>query len=378
MICGAGLASDLALYIHWPFCVSKCPYCDFNSHVREKVDVERFKRAYFSQISDIGYQMSDIGNLTSIFFGGGTPSLMPPELVADIISSAKKHFTFASDIEITLEANPNSAEAKKFKEFKEAGVNRVSIGVQSLRPENLKFLQRAHNKNEALEAIEMARATFHRYSFDLIYALPNQTPSEWEKELKEALKLAGGHLSLYQLTIEKGTQFYSDYHKGKFKIPDSDNAAELYELTNDIMEENGYDAYEVSNYARTGHESQHNLTYWRYGHYAGIGAGAHGRLHLNGKVIATQNIAAPELWLEAVEKNNNGLQQSTELSEREVFEEIMMMGLRIKEGAKLHPLLNQQKTQKLVSEGLVELTHTHIRTTKKGRILLQSVLNYLL
>lgn len=267
-----------ALYIHWPFCKAKCPYCDFNSHVREGVDVARWQSAMLRELATMAAWMPD-AKLSSIFFGGGTPSLMPPQLVGALIEQAEKLLGFEDGIEMTLEANPTSVEAAKFQGFRDAGVNRVSLGVQSLRAENLRFLGREHSADEALKAVDLARGLFDRYSFDLIYALPNQSAAAWETELREALAYAGEHLSLYQLTIEPNTAFHHDYHvKKQFALPKDTLARELFLLTQEVMEGAGMPAYEISNHARAGQESRHNLTYWRGGAYLGVGAGAHGRI----------------------------------------------------------------------------------------------------
>lgn len=284
---------ELAVYIHWPFCLSKCPYCDFNSHVREKIEQNRWKNALLRELEYMHSHMQDY-TVTSIFFGGGTPSLMPPDNTHALIERTRQLWQVADNVEITLEANPTSVEAEKLTHFKEAGINRVSMGVQSLRDSELKFLGRGHSAKEAIGAIEILRKNFDRYSFDLIYARPNQTLNDWDAELSEALALAGGHLSLYQLTIEENTAFHHAYAKGGFTLPDEELSEALYRLTEEKMLASSLIPYEISNYALTGQESRHNLSYWRGDSYIGVGAGAHGRISVDGKRIATQTLKSPE------------------------------------------------------------------------------------
>lgn len=356
----------LAIYVHYPFCKSKCPYCDFNSHVRESVDDAAFEAAYMRELEHFAALIAP-REITSIFFGGGTPSLMPARLVEAIITKISTLWSLADDCEITLEANPTSVEAEKFSAFRAAGVNRVSIGVQSFDAAELQFLGREHSANEARHAIELAAKTFPRYSFDLIYALTSQTMSGWEKCLQDALKLTRGHISLYQLTIEPATNFY---HR-KVQIPPDDIAADFYELTQDICEAHNLPAYETSNHASAGQESAHNLTYWRYGEYLGIGAGAHGRINSHASAI----VKSPEKWLELVEKNGNGLEVWQKLSTAEQEEERIMMGLRLSEGIELPANTN---IEILIKNGLLETVGTHTRTTKRGRLLLNYITNKLL
>ncbi len=289
------------LYVHWPFCKSKCPYCDFNSHVRDSIDQERWRAGLLRELDHYAAQTQG-RTLTSIFFGGGTPSLMAPATVADLIDRAAQRWTLAADIEITLEANPNSIEQSNFAGYRAAGVNRVSLGVQSLDDASLKFLGRGHNSSEARAAIALAAKIFPRFSFDLIYARPNQTVAEWRAELNEALTLAGEHLSVYQLTIEPGTQFHTLYARNALHLPPEESAEDLYDATQNILERAGRPAYEISNHARPGAECRHNLVYWRYEDYVGIGPGAHGRLTIDGSKTATRQQKAPETWLAAVEK----------------------------------------------------------------------------
>jgi putative oxygen-independent coproporphyrinogen III oxidase len=316
-----------ALYIHWPFCLKKCPYCDFNSHVREGVDVAAWQAAL---IADMRHEAEMAGGeaLESVFFGGGTPSLMAPSLVAALLEEAERLWSFAPGIEITLEANPSSVEAGKFKDLAAAGVNRVSLGLQSLDDEALRFLGRLHSAQEGLAALQIAQHVFGRVSFDLIYARPGQTPEQWEIELERALGFGTGHLSLYQLTIEAGTRFATDVRQGAFEPLPDDPAAGLFELTREMTEAAGLPAYEVSNHARPGEESRHNLTYWRYQDYAGIGPGAHGRRG----GMATRRHRKPENFLEAAARNGHGNAEERALIPREQAAEALLMGLRLREG----------------------------------------------
>lgn len=321
----------LALYIHWPFCLSKCPYCDFNSHVRERIDHRRFAAALRTELA---WEADRLGPrpLASIFFGGGTPSLMMPDTVADLIEDAARFFPPIPDIEITLEANPTSVEAGRFAAFRAAGINRVSIGVQSLRAEPLRLLGRHHSPDQAVAAMELARRLFPRVSFDLIYARPGQELADWRSELREALALADDHLSLYQLTIEPGTKFATLHQRGGLVLPEDDSAAELYDATAEEAARFGLSDYEVSNYARPGAESRHNLVYWRYGDYAGIGPGAHGRLSLQSALVATRRHKAPEAWAERVERDGHGSTAQETISAANRAREALLMGLRLREG----------------------------------------------
>lgn len=321
----------LALYVHWPFCASKCPYCDFNSHVRDRVDGARFgaglRRELVREAARVGRRP-----LASIFFGGGTPSLMPPQAVADLIADARALFDAAPDIEITLEANPTSVEAAKLQDFAAAGVNRVSLGVQSLEEAPLRFLGRQHDAAQAIAALELARAIFPRLSFDLIYARPGQTEAAWRAELRRALALAADHLSLYQLTIEPGTRFATQYARGDFRLPEDEDAARLYTATAEEAAGFGLAPYEVSNYARPGAESRHNLQYWRYGDYIGIGAGAHQRLLLEDAMLAARRHRGPEEWLARVERDGHAVTEEEALSPPDRAREALLMGLRLAEG----------------------------------------------
>jgi len=328
-------APAFGIYVHWPFCLSKCPYCDFNSHVRHAaIDEARFTRAFAAEIAATAARVP--GRLVStIFFGGGTPSLMAPETVGAILDAIGRHWTTASDIEVTLEANPTSVEATRFRGYRTAGVNRVSLGVQSLDDGALQQLGRRHSAREALDAVAIARNAFDRYSFDLIYARPGQTSATWAPELKRALAEAGEHLSLYHLTIEPDTPFAALHSSGKLVVPDDDAARDLYDTTQDICARAGLPAYEISNHARPGAECRHNLIYWRSHEYAGIGPGAHGRLDIEGQRHATATEKRPEAWLIRVESLGNGLVTDDVLLRQERADEFLLMGLRLTEGIDL-------------------------------------------
>ncbi|MCC8377688.1 MAG: radical SAM family heme chaperone HemW [Rickettsia endosymbiont of Graphium doson] len=331
-------ANDLSIYIHWPFCLSKCPYCDFNSHIANSIDDDNWLKSYEKEIE---YFKDIIQNkyIKSIFFGGGTPSLMNPKIVEGIINKISELARIDKQTEITLEANPTSFETEKFKAFKAAGINRVSIGEQSLREDDLKKLGRTHDSLQAIKTIESANKIFSRVSFDLIYARSSQELKDWQQELKQAMELVTGHISLYQLTIEKGTPFYKLFHDGNLILPNSDMAAEMYEWTNDYLESQNYFRYEISNYAKKGQECVHNLTYWNYNDYLGIGPGAHSRIIENPSLVsAIMMWHKPEKWLEAVNNKNNGIQTNSKLTKQEIIEEILMMGLRLKNGINISAL----------------------------------------
>jgi putative oxygen-independent coproporphyrinogen III oxidase len=329
-----GVMEPLALYIHWPFCLAKCPYCDFNSHVRETIPQARFAAALRAELA---WEAARLGRrpLGSVFFGGGTPSLMAPETAAALIADAQALFDPVPDLEITLEANPTSVEAGRLAAFRAAGVNRLSLGVQSLDDAMLRFLGRQHSAAEAIAALETARALFPRLSFDLIYARPEQTLSDWRAELRQALALAADHLSLYQLTIEPGTRFAVRYGRGEFALPEDDEAARLYDATAEEAASFGLEAYEISNYAKPGGESRHNLAYWRYQDYAGIGPGAHGRLTLGERLVATARHRGPEAWVEMVERDGTGAHQEQIIASEDRAREALLMGLRLAAGISL-------------------------------------------
>ncbi|MBV9882976.1 MAG: coproporphyrinogen III oxidase [Sphingomonadaceae bacterium] len=361
---------DLALYVHWPFCVSKCPYCDFNSHVRETVDQDRWRGAL---LADLAHEARELPGrrLGSIFFGGGTPSLMPPSTVAALIEAAEAYWGFAPEIEITLEANPSSVEAARFADLAAAGVNRVSLGLQSLDDAALRFLGRAHDVAEGLAALETAQRVFRRVSFDLIYALPGQSDAAWASELERALSFGTGHLSLYQLTIEPGTRFAALAAKGELVPADPDESAALYELTAETTTAAGLPAYEISNHARPGEESRHNLAYWRYLYYAGIGPGAHGRR--NG--CATQRHRKPENWLAALGRNGHGIVEEKAIGAREARVEALLMGLRLAEGVACAPDdLEMDAVARLSAAGLLAYDGARLTATPRGMLLLDAIL----
>jgi putative oxygen-independent coproporphyrinogen III oxidase len=372
--------APLALYIHWPFCVSKCPYCDFNSHVRDTVDQDRWRGALLADLAHEA-QVSPRRPLTSIFFGGGTPSLMPPATVAALIDAAEAHWGFAPGIEITLEANPSSVEAARFADLAAAGVNRVSLGLQALDDETLGFLGRAHDVAEGLAALETAQAAFDRVSFDLIYARPGQSPEAWDRELARALAFGTGHLSLYQLTIEPGTRFATLVAQGALAPLDPDEGATLFELTRDRTAAAGIPAYEVSNHARPGQESRHNLAYWRYDDYLGIGPGAHGRR----AGTATLRHKKPENWLKAVDARGEGLAAEDVLPGADKATEALLMGLRLDEGIDLariarrsgvaeQALVDDRAVTRMAALGLIEREASRLRVTPAGMLLLDSIL----
>ncbi|MBX3499792.1 MAG: coproporphyrinogen III oxidase [Alphaproteobacteria bacterium] len=384
---------QLGVYVHWPFCVSKCPYCDFNSHVRDGVDQTRWREALLAELAH--YAKSTTGRrVDSVFFGGGTPSLMPPATIAAVIGTIRDLWPLAGDVEITMEANPTSVEAARFEAVREAGVNRVSLGVQALDPGSLRFLGRAHSVDEGLAAIATARAVFARYSFDLIYARPGQTPAAWRAELTRALELAGEHLSLYQLTLERGTRFWQDHAHGAFAMPDEDTAAVLYEETGALMAAHGLPAYEISNYARQGAACRHNLIYWRYEDYVGVGPGAHGRFAVDradtarGK-RATRQASGPEAWLEQVEARGHATAEDRLVDRDEMPREALMMGLRLVEGIDRgrfraltgrDPLdaIDSQALSRLIEGGFLALDAERLRATAAGRQRLDAVLARLL
>jgi putative oxygen-independent coproporphyrinogen III oxidase len=374
--------APLAVYIHWPFCRSKCPYCDFNSHVRERIDTVAWTNAL---LADLEHQAELATNhrVVSIFFGGGTPSLMPPDTAAALITQVRQCWPVAPDLEITLEANPNSAEAKRFAGFAAAGVNRLSLGVQALQPEALKFLGRAHDRSEAIAAIKLSQNLFARTSFDLIYARPGQDLDAWRDELDEALALAGEHLSVYQLTIEPGTAFHTRAAKGELTLPEEDTGVALFELTQERLAAAGLPAYEISNHARPGAECRHNLVYWHYQDYLGIGPGAHGRITKDGVKYATRHRRLPEAWLKRPE-----FEEIDTIPRETAVEEMVMMGLRLVEGVSRKRLealaecdveaLFGVSLARLIDGGFVSLDKSCLRATAAGRQRLNAVLGVLL
>jgi len=374
----------LALYIHWPFCLAKCPYCDFNSHVRDIIPQARFKAALQTELA---WEASRLGprRLQSIFFGGGTPSLMHPETVAELIADARRLFDAPSSIEITLEANPTSVEQDKLTAFRQAGINRLSLGIQALDDGALANLGRAHTATQAIAALEFARAVFPRLSFDLIYARPGQTLTAWREELTRALALAADHLSLYQLTIEPGTAYEALHRRGEIILPDDTLAEALYDATEEEAAKFGLSAYEISNYAKPGAQSRHNLAYWRYGDYAGIGPGAHGRLAFGTKIAATRRHRAPEIWAARVEQQGHGSTPEEDIPPATRAREALLMGLRLTEGiAAAHfeartatPLLEAVDPfilQACIEEGYLEHSPTNLKATPAGRRRLDALL----
>ena len=377
-----------AVYVHWPFCLAKCPYCDFNSHVRDRIDESGWRDALLAELAHFAARTPG-RQVDSVFFGGGTPSLMSPDTVGGLIDAIASHWTMADGVEITLEANPTSVEADKFAGFALAGVNRLSMGVQALNDADLAFLGRQHSVAEALAAFEVARAHFPRISFDLIYGRPGQTPDGWATELAQALSLAAGHLSLYQLTIEEGTAFHTDWRQGKLTLPADDIAADLYDVTQNMTRAAGLPAYEISNHARPGEECRHNLVYWRYGDYVGVGPGAHGRLTQDGRRVATAQRHKPEAWVNAVRDKGHGSVEDVVIDPRSSAEELLMMGLRLREGVDLQRLaaiagtpvdqiIDGKAVENLVAEGLLSATPGRLTATEQGRMVLNAVTGALL
>jgi putative oxygen-independent coproporphyrinogen III oxidase len=373
--------AGFGVYIHWPFCLSKCPYCDFNSHVRHAaVDEARFARAFAAEIATTAARIGG-RTVSTIFLGGGTPSLMAPATVAAILDAIATAFTVASDVEVTLEANPTSVEATRFRGYREAGVNRVSLGVQALDNAALAALGRTHSVQEALDAVAIARKIFARYSFDLIYARPGQAPQAWRSELERAIAEAAEHLSLYQLTVEAGTPFATLHALGRLAVPDADLGRTLYDVTQEVCAAHGLPAYEISNHARPGAECRHNLVYWRYGEYAGIGPGAHGRLVVDGRRHATATERRPEAWLDLVETQGHGLVTDDRLMISEQADEMLLMGLRLAEGIDLARYaelagrpLDSARIADLCQGGLAEMTQDgRLRVTLSGFPILDAV-----
>jgi oxygen-independent coproporphyrinogen-3 oxidase len=380
--------APLGVYVHWPFCKSKCPYCDFNSHVREGVDQARWQRALLAELEHAAREAPD-RRVETMFFGGGTPSLMEPETAGALIARTRQLWDSAPDIEITLEANPTSVESARFGALAEAGVNRVSLGVQALDPAALSFLGREHSADEALEAIATARAHFPRHSFDLIYARPGQTAESWLAELERALALAGEHLSLYQLTIERGTRFYAEHARGAFTLPGEEEAARMFEQTQARLEAAGLPAYEISNHAQLGAACRHNLIYWRYQDYVGVGPGAHGRFAEGDAKRATRRASGPENWLALVEAEGHGTAETSVVTGQDRVEEALMMGLRLADGidralfasvAGADPVeaLGEARLAPLVRAGFLDVQPRHLKATPAGRQRLNALLERLI
>ena len=377
----------LALYVHWPFCLSRCPYCDFNAHVRDVIPQQRFRQALRRELA---WEAERLGRrpLRSIFFGGGTPSLMEPETVALLLEDARALFESVDDLEVTLEANPTSIETSRLAALRDAGVNRISVGIQSLEAEPLAMLGRRHSAAQAIAALEIARRLFPRVSFDLIYARPGQSVAAWRSELRRALDLVADHLSLYQLTIEPGTTFEALHRKGEIVLPDDELAAALYETTAEEAARFGLLAYEISNYAKPGAESRHNLQYWRYGDYAGIGPGAHGRLTLGDRHVATRRHRAPEPWADRVERTGHGMTRESALDTEEMVREMLLMGLRLAEGVPedrflsrtgrtLASAIDSDAFRRATEAGYVVWRDGRLTATAEGRRRLDALLPFL-
>lgn len=385
---GATNGEGLAIYIHWPFCLSKCPYCDFNTYVRNDIDHDQWKSALLKDL-DHWQSLAPARKITSIFFGGGTPSLMSPSVVSALIDRVALHWKIESNVEITIEANPTSTEVGRLTDFRAAGVNRVSLGIQALNDRALLFLGRNHNARDAIDAIRLASSVFDRFSFDLIYSRPEQTLSGWREELEQALSLTNNHLSIYQLTIEPGTVFNARKRRGKLKSLGEDQAIALYEETQLVMSKAGLPAYEISNHAVPGDECQHNLTYWRYGDYAGIGPGAHSRITSTNLKYAYNEIRGPQSWLHSIGERGHGILNVRRLGNVERFEEMMMMGLRLNEPlpftriereAQKHfeQAVNVDQLKGLVDGGFLKVDDWSLSSTLSGRQRLDSVLARLL
>ncbi len=377
--------AGFGVYVHWPFCAAKCPYCDFNSHVRKTVDQKSWANAYVTEIRSIAART---GNrvVDTIFFGGGTPSLMEPDTVDTVLSAIRENWTLSNTTEITLEANPTSVEASRFKGFADAGVNRISMGVQALNDTDLKALGRMHTAQEASQAFDIAQQNFDSVSFDLIYARQNQTLANWRTELNAALDMAVDHLSLYQLTIESGTRFGDLHARKRLRgLPPDDLAADMYDMTQDLCAAKGLPSYEISNHARPGAECRHNKIYWQYGDYAGIGPGAHGRLTLSGNRIATDTPLMPETWLEVIQSSGTATRDAETISAADQAAEYLMMSLRLTEGSDLSRVnalskdrVSTQRMAQMIEDGFLTLDNQHLCTTTKGKVVLNAILGELL
>ena len=374
--------SGFGIYVHWPFCTAKCPYCDFNSHVRSRIDENGWIDAIVRELEWVaGLQGAERPIVETVFFGGGTPSLMQGSSVQRTLDTIARLWRTANDVEVTLEANPASADAARFRDYRAAGVNRLSLGMQALNDRDLKMLGRLHDVAEARAALKLATANFDRVSLDLIYARPDQTLDAWRKELEEALAFGTEHLSLYQLTIEPATPFYQLHRSGTLKVPDEGLAADLFELTQEVTAAAGRPAYEISNHARPGAEARHNLLYWRYGTYAGVGPGAHGRLELDGRRVATETEKLPERWCELVARHGHGLREQMPIASEDAAREQLLMNLRLREGIDLDAYcerwgrcVDSKRMAALVEQGLLRLEGERLRATPRGRLLLNSVI----
>ncbi len=379
---------SLSLYVHWPFCLSKCPYCDFNSHVRENVDQDRWRTGLLAEIEYYANTLAP-HPIDTLFFGGGTPSLMPPETVAAVIEAARDAWGFTENVEISLEANPTSVEAENFAKLADAGVNRVSLGIQALKDDDLAFLGRAHSVAEALQALDVASNCFDRVSFDLIYGRQGQKLAAWETELREAISFSTEHLSLYQLTIEPNTGFAGRVQRGEITMPTDDLQADLFLATEEITGAQGLVPYEISNFARPGAECRHNLNYWRSGSWIGIGPGAHGRITVDARRVATANSKRPETWLDEIEAGQVSMDDRHVLAASEIASETVMMGLRLAEGVSLAELerrtglgrtetFNWKRVQSLAEEGFIGLAEDRLFVESKGRLVLNAILGSIL
>lgn len=372
--------NNLAIYVHWPFCLSKCPYCDFNSHVSSSFEYSDWLIAYIKEVNQFKDYLKG-KNISSIFFGGGTPSLMDPAIVKGLIEHLGSVASLDKDVEITLEANPTSSEYSKFEAFRESGINRISVGIQSLIDEDLRKLGRHHSAKEGIEAIKMARDVFDRYSFDIIYTREGQNLEAWKDELAKVMELASGHISLYQLTIEKATPFYSMHEKGELILPENDVAADMYEHSLDYLRSLGYKRYEISNFALEGLECKHNLTYWNYNNYLGIGPGAHSRISFDGaEVTALMNYNKPSKWMDLLKENQSPLQNKTPLNNKELVEEIIMMGLRLEGGINsdkiekylglnFEDILDKKELARFIDGDFVSYKNNHLALTDKGMMM---------
>ena len=375
-------AGAFGIYVHWPFCAAKCPYCDFNSHVRAQIDEAAWAKAIAIELAYVATQLSQSREVvTSIFFGGGTPSLISGGAVGAVMDAIAKHWPVSSDLEVTLEANPSSAEAGRFRDYRCAGVNRISLGVQALNDRDLKFLGRIHNAEDAKAAVRLAGSVFERSSIDLIYARPGQGMAAWRAELGEAIALGTEHLSLYQLTIEENTPFATLARTGSLRPLAEEIAADLYEMTQEITDRAGLPAYEISNHARPGRECRHNLLYWRYGGYAGVGPGAHGRLCVDGRRLATMCEKLPERWIERVTRDGHGMPEMTEISKADAAREHLIMAMRLAEGLDLADYagrwgvaISDDRIAALADDGLVETRGNRLAATPKGRLVLNTVI----
>lgn len=376
---------DLAVYIHYPFCQSKCPYCDFNSHVSNSINHQEFLEAYKTELNFFAQKIDKTQKISSIFFGGGTPSLMPISLVAGILEQINKLWQLKPNCEISLEANPTSVESEKFSQLKNIGINRLSLGIQALNGDDLKFLGRTHCQNQAFEAINLAKKYFDNFSFDLIYARPNQTLKQWQKELELALSFNSKHLSLYQLTIEKGTAFFGLFLQKKITLPNEDLACELYQATFDICQKHNMHLYEISNYAKQGFECKHNLAYWRGFDYIGIGAGAHSRFSQDQQNFATANFCEPKKWLQTLQNQQMPWQTTEILTTKKRLEELLLMGLRLSEGVKktslekiygksFDEIFLPQVLKKLISQGLISIDANHIKINSQHYLLTNEII----